>query len=434
MQARKKELPAFRALRVLETTMGKIFTRITSGEKPAHQKLFHEMIIGILQSGSTHVSKIASHIIDRCQSFHSREKRLSYQLQKSKWNESSGKVAIHEQVKATGVINEETIIAVDFSDIEKSNSHVFENLDRVHDGSSGNVVNGFWTLIIEAVKQKGEHIPLYLQMFSTKAKGFKSMNAELYKGIKEVVNNFGNLGWWVMDRGFDSSKHFAFFVEENLRFIIRGYTDRKVLNSSGEMEHILSIVNSMELPGHHPYFHYYILQKNGRKTKWAKRQTKVNYGYTQISVDTGRSKINLTLVVFEGVGKQGQRSFFYTNTPIRTLKDCLQIGKRYSLRWGCEEEIRFMKQELHLEDIRVQSYRSMQRVVFFVYATVVVLWLIERIMEEKAKTTYHWIIGLVCKRKEKPKFILYKFLEASQKIFNLKDLELCPESSILGKL
>jgi len=434
MQARKKELPAFKALRKLETNLQKIISMITLGEKSRHQGFISAMVMGILQSGTSHLSKIASHIKDGCKLYHSREKRLSYQLQKSHWDETQSQKAIHKQITTTGMLSSDTIIAVDFSDIEKENSHVFENLDRVHDGSSGQIVNGFWMLIIEAVRFKGEHIPLYLQMFSVKAKGFKSMNAELYKGIKEVVGNFGKVGWWVMDRGFDSAQHFAHFIDEGLHFIIRGYHDRMLMSAEGKSEHILTIVNNLNLPGHQPFFHYYVLQKKGRKNKWVKKQARVNYGFTQISIQSGIRKISLTLVVFEGVGKAGQRSFFFTNASVTTLSECLQIGKRYSLRWGCEEEIRFMKQELGLEDLRVQSYRSMQRVVFFIYVAVIVLWWVQRQISLNDKRIYNWLMNLVCKRNKRPKFILYKFLDGLQKILNIKDLGITPDLINLGKL
>ena len=77
-----------------------------------------------------------------------------------------------------------------------------------------------------------------------------------------------------------------------------------------------------------------------------------------------------------------------------------------------------MKQELSLEDIRVQSYCSMQRMIFFVYAGIVALWYVKRMLRAKAKRVHQWILNLVCLGKTRPKFILYKFIQALQKLFN----------------
>ncbi|MHB1689027.1 MAG: hypothetical protein ACYCVH_16875 [Ignavibacteriaceae bacterium] len=200
------------------------------------------------------------------------------------------------------VITDDTIIALDFTDIEKRNGKVFEHLEKVHDGNTGKTVKGYWMVIIEAIKQKGEHVPLYMQMFSTAAKGFKSMNAEVYKRVLEIVNSFGRLGWWVMDRGFDSHQHFIFFIKQELRFIIRGYHDRNVETSEGEIKNINVIVKEAHLPGHHPFFHYYVLSKRGNRSKWEKRESKVTYGYVRVRVPCGAEKIELTVVIFEGVG------------------------------------------------------------------------------------------------------------------------------------
>ena len=81
-----------------------------------------------------------------------------------------------------------------------------------------------------------------------------------------------------------------------------------------------------------------------------------------------------------------------------------------------------MKQELSLEDIRVQSYGSMQRMIFFVYASIVALWYVERLLRTRARKIHVWVLNLVCIRNKRPQFILYKFIEALQKLFNIMDL------------
>jgi len=49
------------------------------------------------------------------------------------------------------------------------------------------------------------------------------------------------------------------------------------------------------------------------------------------------------------------------------LSDALRIAKLYSQRWGCEEGIRFLKQALSIEDIRVQSYRAFRQLIILAH-------------------------------------------------------------------
>jgi hypothetical protein len=289
-------------------------------------------------------------------------------------------------------------------------------------------------VIIEAIRKHGNHVPLYLQMFSTAAKGFRSMNNEVQKGVQEVIKTFGRCGWWVMDRGFDGSTLFALFHKEGLRFIIRGCKRRYVWTAEQERKLIEEIVQKLPLPGNHPFYHYFVKSKKGNRNKWEKRQCRVHYGYTSVFLPYGFGKMELRVVVFDDIGKAGQRSYFYTNAPVSSLADALRIGKRYGLRWGCEEEIRFMKQTLSLEDIRVQNYRAIQRMVFFVYVVAVLIWLIEQKMRQTARKVYKEMIDFVCLRKEKPKWIMYKFFEAVRKIFDIKDILDYSGVFVLGKL
>ncbi len=132
-------------------------------------------------------------------------------------------------VVASGVIvDAETVVAVDIFDVNKQGGHIFEHLTRVHDGSLKETVDGYWAIDIEAIKRKGEHLPLYMHLFSDKAAGFRSQFAEMAKGVEQVIGAFGRAGLWVMDRGFDSLQNFLYFQGQTLHFLIRGFRPREV--------------------------------------------------------------------------------------------------------------------------------------------------------------------------------------------------------------
>ena len=43
-----------------------------------------------------------------------------------------------------------------------------------------------------------------------------------------MVSFFGNIGTYVMDRGYDDLKYFKAFVKDEIKFIVRGKTNRNV--------------------------------------------------------------------------------------------------------------------------------------------------------------------------------------------------------------
>ncbi len=373
MVARKKKLPARQIVIQLQRLLHDFSSKVSIGQKGTKRRFIAEAISGILLSGSSVLSRIASALLKANHSFHGIEKRLGYELH-SELQTTLLRSNANQIVHHSGYLGKEPVFALDLTDINKEGSHVFECMDKVHDGSEGKLVDGYWSVVIEGIQNKGEHIPLYMDMFSTKAKGFTSINTEIKNAVEHIVTIFGLVGHWIMDRGFDSSWNFAFFSSMRLSFIIRGYKVRSVMNEGGHMELIQDIVNKTELPGRYPFYQYYMLQKNGRKMKWAKRETKIKYGYCTIKVvpngSTVKETIPLQVIIVEGIEKAGERSYFYTNVPIRKLRDALAIAKLYGKRWGCEEGIRFVKQALALEDIRVQSYKAFQQLVVLIQISI----------------------------------------------------------------
>ena len=437
MLQQKKELPAQKSYHQIRELLKGFSRKVSKGMDKVRIRLVSEMIEGILRSGSTRISRIIIHIHDDCKLIHSREKRISYEMNQKKWQTKEMRENLSQILQGMHAVEEETVIAVDLSDINKEGGKIFENMTDVHDGSSGKIEKGYYTLIIEAVKKKGEHFPLYIEMFSTIAEGFKSINEEVKKGVEQVVNNFVQKAWWVMDRGFDSFWNMKFFSEMGLRFIIRGFKERWVIGKDGIEIKVKELVGIMLLPGREPFYHYYVLTKNNRRNKWIRKETKIKYGYEEVKIadkDNIGNFIEVTVIVLEGVGKADERSYFYTNAKINSLTECLRIAKLYSRRWGCEEEIRFMKQSFDLEDVRMQSYISIQRLVFFVFCCLVFVSYTEKHLITKSKKIYYWLIEFVAPRTRKPQWDVYQFLEAMQKILELDFWDDIFNLKILGKL
>jgi len=121
--------------------------------------------------------------------------------------------------------------------------------------------------------------------------------------------------------------------------------------------------------------------------------------------DSERARLPLWVLVMEGVGRPGERAFFSTNRPVEDLS----------------EAIRFVKQAFELEDIRVQSYRSLQWMMTFSLVSYTFLCLAVRRWPGKAKRLYWWLYRLCQTRatEQPPHFALYRIFEGIQKVLAL---------------
>ncbi|MFH1440480.1 MAG: transposase [Candidatus Omnitrophota bacterium] len=74
------------------------------------------------------------------------------------------------------------------------------------------------------------------------------------------------------------------------------------------------------------------------------------------------NETEVSLVVIRRFGKEP--ILLLTNVD-KNPREILEI---YLTRWKCEESFRFLKQEYHLEDIRVRSYNSLRNTIALVHA------------------------------------------------------------------
>lgn len=427
----EKKLKSERAYWLVRDELRRYTKKLSSGYDKVRKRFIGEMITGMVRTGRLLLSRIAGAVHDkeRTSDVHADEKRLSRELKSERW-ESDTLEANHRHVVAGSgfLLDEETRIAIDIFDVNKEGGHVFEHLTRVHDGSKGETVDGFWAIAIEAIRGKGDHLPLYMELFSDKAKGYAGQFTEMRKAVEKVVEGFGHAGLWVMDRGFDALQNMLYFQGQTLHFLIRGFRPREVERTRGVKEKVLEIVRALPLRGVDAFFKYYALSPSGRRRKWVRHETKMRYDVFRIDCVHGlaeeereRERLPLWVIVSEGVGRPTERAFFYTNRPVESLSEALHLLKQYAQRWSVEEAIRFVKQAFGLEDIRVQSYRSLQRMMTFCLLSYTFLCLGVRRWPGKAKTLYWWLYTLLPRRSSEqlPHFAHYRLFEAIQKVLAL---------------
>lgn len=359
----------------------------SSYDKP-RKRLLKDVLWGIWMSSTVKLSRIIKYIEDGCRGLKHREKRLSRELGSEQWK-TEELIESHLR-RSAALIDEETILALDISDIAKGDGRHFEYLTRVQDGSTGRLSDGYWFVTISAIRQKGKQMPLYLMPFSPRAPGFKSQNREIGQAVEKVVAAVGRKGLWVMDRGFDSELIFQHLTSLELHFLIRVFRSRTLVAEGNLSE----VAERMELP-----YEQETVVKRLHGTQRRKEKVRVRYGFRPIQLPEQwnpytrrREGLQLTLLVLEGIAVRGERTYFVTSEQVQTPERCLYLLKQYVKRWGCEDAIRFLKQEFELEDIRVLKFKRIERLALFAMLVFAFLCELEMYCQRRAP----WLVERLC--------------------------------------
>ena len=226
-----------------------------------------------------------------------------------------------------------------------------DHLAKVWDGSAGEVRNGYWLCeVIGADVADEQIIPLYSESYSQKAKDFVSENEQIIAAVRTVNRHAQGRGIWTFDRGGDRPILVEEFEELKQRYVIRIKDMRDFIDRKGRKRKIRQILRGI------------------RYTQ--KYKVKIDEeGYKEeLEIVLGRrdqlwmAGIEVSLVVVKGFGREPM--LLITNVK----KDPVEILEIYLTRWKCEESFRFIKQEYHLEDVRVRRYKSIRNTVVLVHA------------------------------------------------------------------
>jgi hypothetical protein len=253
-------------------------------------------------------------------------------------------------------VHQDTLLILDISDISKQYARRMEYLAHVRDGSTGEIVPGYWTCAVVACETEGERIvPLYHTLYSTDAPDHVSENEEIMGAVDAVRRHTRDRGVWVMDRGGDRGKLFDAFIERGARFIIRLKGDRHLIYK-GTPQVALDL--ALRCPTY--YVETVVRMHRGEETIYT-----IEYGYRKVHLP-GKDG-DYYLVVVKGFGREPM--MLLTTLPCRKKRKVLwHIVRSYITRWRIEEVIRFMKQSYHMEDIRVLTYRRLKNLIALVFA------------------------------------------------------------------
>lgn len=370
-----------------DTTIGKkvqgqikrFSSKVTKGLTKPKKKFIHQILYGIQAQRDIKLSNISRSLNEDIKLIKT-ENRLSRHMINKDLTEHINNALIQD---SSWRITEDTVLALDLSDINKPFAKKMDYLAKVWDGSQGKIAPGYWICEVIAANVKDETpIPLYSELYSHEADGFESENTQILKAVKTVNAYTNKRGIWVMDRGADRKTLVGELNKLEQRFVIRAVGNRNFKDQKGNIKTTQDILKNIR------YTENYTV-------------TIDKEGYTEdIELKLGR-KDNLmiedtgvALISIKGFSKKPMLLITNVDKP---PKDLLEI---YLTRWKCEESFRFLKHEYRLEDVRVRRYTALRNTVALIHAV-------------------FYFLSVYLGRKLKLKILLNKIIDKAKRFFQI---------------
>ena len=179
-------------------------------------------------------------------------------------------------------------------------------------------------------------------------------------------------------------------LNKKRRFIIRmdtGKSSRKMRTQSGQKSYVSNIARRLvlkhDMKDFHPQFH-------GR------------FGWTQVRFPDHDQV--LTLVVFWD--RQKEPILLLTDLPVREIADAVRVIEDYLNRWwGCEDPIRFIKDQIGLEKFLIDGMDAIRHWFFWIAVAFSLLFEVLKVRE-----ILRLVIKLAQPFKKKVHFPYYRIL------------------------
>jgi len=367
------------------------------------KKFLRDGFIGLIRAGQPVVCQMARHLPNQRTKFLSRLDRLEGHLVEDSNFDDQLKDVLPDVWLP--YFKDDTPIIVDLSDLAKPYARKMDYLATVRDGSTGELVNGYWLLEAYASISHKNPVPILLQPFSHQEPCSPGQNPVVLKGIHKIFKLTDGRGVMVIDRGFDSGIMFEDWLDNKYRFVGRLVGKRHLLRfSGGQWVPIQSRILAEQTPTPH-YF-----------SKAVKRNGKVVFRLSQVGwvkVRLPDREEDLTLVVSRIAGEDTPLMLL-TNLPVENVDDAKRVLRYYIRRWECEEAIRFLKSQVNLEMIRTFRWSAICRLVLL--ATLVMMYL-GWIVEEYPGLCER-LINFGQPLSSKPDFLAYRLLTGLTEVIN----------------
>jgi len=356
-------------------------------------KFILEMVLGQVTTGSSNLSEIARVLGEKTAVRHTL-KRLRRMLQHCHILEYCNELCLKEM---SSKVTSETILALDGGDITHQYGEKFELQSYVHDGSKGKkkIAPGYWLNQVSGFNpSKAETFPVQLDVYSALEKDFKSANSESLKLVKKIVDQVGDEGLWVMDRGYDSGIILKYFFSRGLNFVTRMKSNRNL------------VVNGKSIN---------IKVAAGMVNRRIKYNNNCRFGSLKAFININKQHYEVTLVCFKDK-RNKEPMLLLCNGWIKSGKELKRRIRGYFHRWGVEESYRFEKQGFGIERCTLRKFSRIRTMI----GISVLSWLLlikinqapklREVVLKKARMEKD-------KTKNQPKFIYYRLIKGVQHLF-----------------
>jgi len=330
--------------RRLRTRIGRFSGDVSKGLGVVAQRFVSEMIYGMQASQSVMLTEIGR-TLEEPIALRKTHERLSRNLQQRGLGD-----ILQDNVLALAEpqVNEDTLLILDPSNITKKYARKMQFLARVRDGSAHDFASGYWTLhIIGTQVNSNRMVPLYQQLWSSKAPDFVSENDEIMRAVDAVRAHVGGRGVWVIDRGGDRINLFDPLLDRGARFLVCLRGDRHLVYSSLTLP-ALQVARGCRCTQRRVITRI----RNERE-----EVLELSYGFRKVRLPERTEP--LYLLVIHGFGEEPL--MLLTTELLRASQRCLWYWVRaYIKRWSIEETIRYVKTCYDLENVRVLNYVGLQ--------------------------------------------------------------------------
>ena len=348
-RSKRKEALMANTIRRIRNSVQKITER--AGFTEAQRELAADVVQGISQTSTSHLSEIAR-ALDEDEKLITTERRLSEGLARPSIDLEALADAYLQRV--AGAARRMPFVAVDPTELVKPYGRAFENLDTVRDASdrAKALESGYWTVRIEALNDNNDTLPLYTEVFSTKADEYGDWNTTFLAAAQRVRDRLGNDATWIFDRAFDGIEWMRHCEALELPWLIRQQQSRNIRLASGAIYEMRVFASSLSRPNRLdiPYVD---------KSTHERKHFAVQFGFAPVRVPD--LDADLFMIVVQRPAREPL--VLLTNVRIRTVKQAAQLVRAYMRRWGIEDSIRFWKQKTGIEDFRVRNWHSIRYLV-----------------------------------------------------------------------
>jgi len=381
----------------ISSNLHNFLKKIANNLSVPDKKFLRDSLIGLLRCGKPIVCQMARHMPNQRIKFLSRLDRLETHLVKD--SDFDDKIKAELPVNWLPFIKDDTPIILDLSDIAKPFAKKMDYLATIRDGSTGELVNGYWLVELYASLSRKNPVPILLEPFSHEEPYSPGQNPVILKAIHEIFELTDNRGVLVVDRGFDNIIMFEDWLDNKYRFVARLVGNRHLTQVCEGLQQQIPI-RADQLAEQTPTPHRFdkLVKRYGKP---AVRMTQI--GWTKVRL-SGRDEV-LTLIVSRLAGHD-KPMMLLTNLPVEDVKDAERILRFYIRRWECEEGIRFLKSQVNLEKIRTFSWSAICRLVLLAILVMIYLgWLVEAHPNLCERLVY-----LSQPLPDNPDFLLYRLL------------------------